>query len=145
MKLKLLPKFIIVLSLISLIPMGLLGFRLINMGQMGIKTSTLELHYHTAQKIAEDFENLISNFDREAVFIRETMSKFDWENKQLLLASMIDRDPSLKGISIISRGGAEIIKAVSGKSRKKLLNYSKNPFFARCVTVSYTHLTLPTN
>ena len=66
MKIRLFPKFLIAMSVVSLIPIILLGNRLMNIGQLGVKTAVLELHLNTADKIAGDFETFINGFDKKA-------------------------------------------------------------------------------
>ena len=63
MKLRLLHKFVAVLVLVSVLPMALLGWRLISLGQLGVRTAILELHLTSADKIASDFNAYIRSAD----------------------------------------------------------------------------------
>ena len=96
MKIKLFPKLLIVMSLVSLIPIVLLGNRLITMGQLGVKTAILELHLSTADKISNTFDSFVSDFDKKAFFIMSAMNQMDWENKQILLTSFVDSNSEVK-------------------------------------------------
>ncbi|MEA3306376.1 MAG: HAMP domain-containing protein, partial [Elusimicrobiota bacterium] len=135
MKIKLFPKFLIVISLVALIPIVLLGNRLITMGQLGVKTAILELHLSTADKISQRFESFISDFDKKALFIMSAMKQMDWENKQILLSSFVKSSAEVKQISIISNKGSELIKVVGvgGKNKRQLSNYAKDRSLLKAV------------
>ena len=135
MKIKLFPKLLIVMSLVSLIPIVLLGNRLITMGQLGVKTAILELHLSTADKISNTFDSFVSDFDKKAFFIMSAMNQMDWENKQILLTSFVDSNSEVKQISIISNKGNELIKVVGAKSENKdrLSDYSKDKYLFNVV------------
>ncbi|MCG2725282.1 MAG: ATP-binding protein [Elusimicrobia bacterium] len=135
MKIRLFPKFLAVISLVSLIPIVLLGNRLITMGQLGVKTAILELHLNTADKISNHFESFISGFDKKALFIMSAMSQMDWENKQTLLSSFVNSNNEVKQISIISNEGNEVIKVVGAEieNKQQLSDYSKDKYFLKAV------------
>jgi two-component system, NtrC family, sensor histidine kinase KinB len=128
MKIRLFPKFLIVMLVVSLIPIVLLGNRLITMGQLGVKTAILELHLSTADKISHQFESFISVFDKKALFIMSSMEQMNWENKQVLLSSFVQSNTEVRQISVISNKGSEVIKVVGSglKNKQKLSNYSKD-------------------
>ncbi len=102
-----------VLVLVSVLPMVLLGLRLISMGQLGVKTAILELHLTAAEKIASEFNAYIRAADFSLRTAMAAMSQMDWENKQTMLSSLLETHREIKEISVLSRDGAEVIKLVS--------------------------------
>ena len=123
------------MSLVSLIPIVLLGNRLITMGQLGVKTAILELHLSTADKIYGRFESFVSGFDKKALFIMSAMGQMDWENKQILLNSFVNSNRNVKKVSIISNKGNELIKVVGVgiESQRQLSDYSKDKYLLEAV------------
>ena len=135
MKIRLFPKFLIVMLLVSLIPIVLLGNRLITMGQLGVKTALLELHLSTADKISHHFESFVLEFDKKALFITSSMKQMDWENKQILLSSFVQSNSEVKQISVISNKGSEVIKVVGAglENKPQLSDYSKDEYLLKTV------------
>ncbi|MCK5583753.1 MAG: cache domain-containing protein, partial [Elusimicrobiales bacterium] len=135
MKIRLFPKFLIAMSVVSLVPIILLGNRLMSMGQLGVKTAVLELHLNTADKIAGDFESFIDNFDKKAGFVIRALSRMDWENKQILLSSFVDANSDVKQVSVISDKGSEVIQVLGAamESKPQLSNYSVDKYFLKVV------------
>jgi len=135
MKIRLFPKFLVVMLLVSLVPIVLLGNKLITMGQLGVKTAILELHLSTADKISQNFESFISGFDKKALFIMSSMKQMDWENKQILLSSFVQSNSEVKQISVISNKGSEVIKVVGAglENKPQLSDYSKDEYLLKTV------------
>jgi len=98
---------------ISVIPLSLLGWRLINMGQLGVQTVILELHLNIAEKIASGFRSRLSSTDSELRFVLDAMSQMDWENKQTLMASFLQTDRDMLEMAVLSPEGQEVLKAIS--------------------------------
>jgi signal transduction histidine kinase len=113
MKLRLLHKFIAVLVLVSVLPMALLGLRLISLGQLGVRTAILELHLTAADKIASEFNAYVRSADLGLRSAISAMGQMDWENKQIMLASLLETRRELKEISVLSKDGAEVVKIIT--------------------------------
>lgn len=131
MKLNLLPKFIIVMALISLLPMSFLGYMLIGIADWGVETATKESHVKMAEKITVVMGNFIEELNKNAAFLIQSFSKMDWENKRYLLASFIDSHKNVREVSVISAAGSEVMFS-SVEGRSELANYSEDPFFKKC-------------
>ena len=131
MKIRLFHKFVMVLLLVSLVPITLLGYRLISIGQLGVKTAILELHLNMAERIAGDFRAYTDRMDGRMRFVMDAMLKLDWETKQALLASLMDTNSELKEVSVLSASGRELIKALSPslKGGQELRSYAGDPAF----------------
>ncbi len=113
MKFRLLHKFIAVMALISVLPMALLGLRLISLGQLGVRTAILELHLTTADKIASEFNAYFRSADAGLRSAINAMGQMDWENKQTMLAALLETRREIKEISVLLKDGSEIVKIIS--------------------------------
>lgn len=116
---------------VSLVPIILLGQRLIGIGQLGVKTAILELHLGMAERAAGEFRAFTDRVDGLARFVIDAMLKTDWETKQTLLSSMLDSAPELAEASILSADGREVMKALSPRSggAGELRTYAADPSF----------------
>ena len=131
MRLRLIHKFVAVLVLVSVLPMALLGWRLISLGQLGVRTAILELHLTSADKIASEFNAYIRSADSSLRTVITAMERMDWENKQVLLATLLETRRELRQVSVISKDGAELVKIITpfGGKNEALKNYASNPGF----------------
>ncbi|HAF96418.1 MAG: hypothetical protein A2X34_06670 [Elusimicrobia bacterium GWC2_51_8] len=131
MKIRIFHKFVAVMLAISVVPLSLLGWRLINMGQRGVQTAILELHLNIAEKIAYGFHSRIASADTSLRFVLDALGSMDWENKQTLLASYLETNPDMLEVSVLSPGGQEVLKAISPsvKAGGVLASYAADPGF----------------
>ncbi|HAT71739.1 MAG TPA: hypothetical protein DCS63_02865 [Elusimicrobia bacterium] len=131
MKLRLLHKFVAVLVLVSVFPMALLGLRLIGLGQLGVRTAILELHLTAADKIASEFNAYIRSADLGLRSALVAMGQMDWENKQIMLSSLLETRREIKEVSVLSGDGAEIVKLITPFNGKdaNLKKYVSDPGF----------------
>lgn len=120
-----------VMLAISVIPLSLLGWRLINMGQLGVQTAILELHLNIAERIASGFRSRISSTDSELRFVLDALAQMDWENKQTLMASFLQTDRDMLEVSVLSPEGQEVLKAISPfvKGGGTLVSHGSEPGF----------------
>ncbi len=125
MKIRLLHKFAAVLVLVSVLPLALLGLRLISLGQLGVRTAILELHLTAADKLSSDFSSYVTSADLALRSAMGAMARMDWENKQILLSTLLETRSEIKEISVLSSGGAELVKVLSpfGKADASLKKY----------------------
>ncbi|MBU2572971.1 MAG: HAMP domain-containing protein [Elusimicrobia bacterium] len=110
MRIRLFPKLVAVMLAVSVVPIALLGYRLISIGQLGATTARLELHIGMADAIAREFETYMVGVNDRAAFVMGAISKMDWENKQTLLTSFMDANGDINEISMISNSGKELVK-----------------------------------
>ena len=113
MRLRLLHKFAAVLVLVSVLPLTLLGFRLISLGQLGVRTAILELNLTAADKISSEMNGFINGADAALRTAMSAMARMDWENKQTMLSSLLETRREIRELSVLSRDGAEIVKILS--------------------------------
>ncbi|MFH1369422.1 MAG: ATP-binding protein [Elusimicrobiota bacterium] len=131
-KLKLFPKFAILLTLLAVIPATIVGLRTININRVGMQLAILELHSNTASSIAETIQNYLQGIDREIQFVIRTISsKTDWLERQSVLQTLLDTNENLVSVSIVNKNGKELLKAFNPDLEKdpKLLILKDNPTF----------------
>lgn len=131
MKLRLLHKFVAVLVLVSVLPLALLGARLISLGQLGVRTVILELHLTAADKIASELNGYVRSADLALRSAMAAMAQMDWENKQTLLSSLLETRRELRQISVLSKEGGEVVKILSpyGPRTEALKKFAADPGF----------------
>lgn len=113
MKIRLLHKFVAVLVLVSVLPLILLGLRLISLGQLGVRTAIMELNLNKADKIASELNSFVKSADAGLRSSMNAMAKMDWENKQIMLAALLEARTEIKQISVLLKDGSEIVKIIS--------------------------------
>ncbi len=131
MKVRLFYKLLAVMLAVSLVPIALLGQRLISIGQLGVETAILELHLNMAEKIAGDVRGYVARVDGRMNLVMDAMRKMDLATKQTLLTSLVETDPGFLEISILSPGGREVVKVLSSsrKGAGELRTYAADPSF----------------
>jgi signal transduction histidine kinase/HAMP domain-containing protein len=129
MRIRLFHKLVAVMLTVSLVPIALLGYRLINIGQLGVKTAILELHLNMAERVSSDFRAYAGRVDDKMLLVMDAMLRLDWETKQALLSSLIDTGPEFREVSVLSGAGRELIKVISPslKGNQELRSYAGDP------------------
>ena len=104
-------RFALVLSALALLPVAFLGFQLTAISRRGIQTAVLELHTKLAEKLAEQIDlSLNATNDKLAYALKSLQKPMEWTDKQALLQSLVETDPSIVEISMIGRSGSELLK-----------------------------------
>ena len=119
--------------LVSALPVILLGVRLIELGQLGVRTAILELHLTLADKIAGEFNSYIHSADMALRTTGTAMAQMDWENKQVLISALLENRRELREVSVLSKEGKELVKIISPYAApgKGLNNYSSSADFKK--------------
>jgi len=113
MRVRLLHKFVAVMALVSVLPMALLGWRLISLGQVGVRTVIKELHLATADSVSTRINDYINSADAALRTSMRAMAQMDWENKQTMLSALLETRPEILQLSVLSKDGAEVVKLIS--------------------------------
>ncbi len=107
-------RFAAVLAALALVPVAFLGFQLISISQRGIQTAVLELHTKLAEKLAEKIDLSLTTTNEKLAYALKSLQKpMDWSDKQALLQSLIETDPSIDEISMVGARGNELLKVYS--------------------------------
>ncbi len=131
MRFRLLHKFIAVMALVSVLPMALLGLRLISLGQVGVSTVIMELNLTTADKISSNFNSYVDSADAALRSAVKAMAGLDWDAKRVMLTSMLETRPEITQISALGPDGREVVKflAPDSKVNPALAQYSRDKGF----------------
>ncbi|MBI4057497.1 MAG: HAMP domain-containing protein [Elusimicrobia bacterium] len=130
MRFGLYPKFILTLVAISVLPVAFVGLRLVGINQKGIQAAVLELHYKLAQKIAERVETYLQTTDEKILFAMQMLEKnLDWQDKQVLLQSLIESHNEIGKIAILNPQGKEVLKVYNPSllEESKLSDQGRDP------------------
>ncbi len=131
MRFRLLHKFIAVMALVSVLPMALLGLRLINLGQVGVSTVIMELNLTTADKISSNFNSYVDSAGAALRSAVRAMSGLDWDAKRVMLTSLLETRPEITQISALGPDGREVVKflAPDSKVNPALTQYARDKGF----------------
>jgi signal transduction histidine kinase len=113
MRIRLVYKFVAVLALVSVLPMAMLGWRLIDLGQLGVRTVIMELNLTEADKLSSEVGAFFRSGDGALRSAMGAMAQMDWDNKQILLTTLLEARREITQISVLSKDGTEIIKILS--------------------------------
>ncbi len=113
-KIKIFHKFLVIILMISVVPLVIVGYRLININRLGLQDVILELHTKHAESISESVEDYMSNLRDRIVFVISAVSdvEFDWNLNEKILSSLIASNDEFISASIVTKEGRELIKAV---------------------------------
>ncbi len=146
MKIKLFPKFLIFIILVSVIPLAVIGFITIDINKEMLQTLMLEYHIKITTSLAEKINEKITDIDRRMSFIiasqrQDYLSSF--EQIRILRNILIASDDFIRA-SIIDKDGDEVVASNPKfeKSPPPPKNYLKNEFFLE-IKKSHTYLISP--
>ena len=132
LKLKLFPKFALLLTLLAVIPAAIVGFRTITINRAGMQLAILELHTNTASSLAENIQNYLQSIDREIQFVLKTISgQMTWTDRQSVIQTLLDTNENFVSVSIVNKAGGEILKAYNPELEldPKLVSRKDEPLF----------------
>lgn len=133
MKLKLFPKLIIILCLISVVPASIVGLRTVAINREGMQAAILELHTNIASSLAQTIDSSLATIEREIQFIARTLATgMAWSDRQSVLQSLLDANDNFVSISVVNKAGQELIKAYNPARDKNpaLLDLKADQAFA---------------
>jgi signal transduction histidine kinase/HAMP domain-containing protein len=105
-------RFVAVLGALSLIPVAFLAWRIQQASSKGVQDAVLELHTKLAEKTAERVDSWVDSMDgRMRTALLALRSRMDWPDKQALLKSLVENDPSMVSVALLRREGGAILEA----------------------------------
>ena len=132
MRIGLLAKFVLVMGALALAPAIYMAVHLSRVSQKGIQASVLELHTELAGNLADQIESYLKVNDEKILFAANSLRQdLTWEQKQLILRSLIDTHPDVLEISALNQRGLEVIKVYNPQlsSESALANRSAEEGF----------------
>ncbi|OGS18620.1 MAG: hypothetical protein A2219_02125 [Elusimicrobia bacterium RIFOXYA2_FULL_50_26] len=119
MRLKLFPKFLLILTLLSVLPALIVGIRTIRINREGMQAAILELHTHLASSLAENAQDYLGGIEREIQYVIKMMgARMDWTDRQSVIQSLLDTNENLASVSIVDKDGRELLKAYNPQLEK---------------------------
>lgn len=110
------PKFVMVMGVLSIGPVSFLAWRLQGTITSGIDASVKELHTKLAEKLGREVGVFFQvNEDMFSFTLAALRMEMEWENKQQLVGKLIETHPDVREISLINAAGQEAIKLVNEK------------------------------
>lgn len=136
-KIRLFYKFIFIMVVLAVVPLSIVGLRMININRVALQDSILELHTHLAQSLAEKIDDYIDNLRGKLSFIitSQKIAQMSWSEKRVVLKSLLETSEDFVTISIVDSKGEEIIKVYNPKLEKKamLLNLKQDKLFIKAL------------
>lgn len=133
MKIKLFPKFLIFITLISITPLMVIGFLTININKEMLQTKMLEYHTKITTALSEKIDDKIGNIEKRMNFVIATQRQeylSPLEQIGIIRNILVASDDFVRA-SVIDRAGDEVIAANPKfeKSPPRPGKYIKNEFF----------------
>lgn len=140
-KIRLFHKFIFIMVVLAVLPLSIVGLRMININRVALQDSILELHTHLAQSLAEKIDDYIDNLSGELSFIitSQKIARMSWSEKRVVLKSLLETSEDFVTISIVDSKGAEIVKVYNPELEKKprLLDLREDKLFLKALRGSH--------
>ncbi|MCB4791817.1 MAG: HAMP domain-containing protein [Elusimicrobia bacterium] len=132
MRLKLFPKFFIILVILAVVPAAIVGWRTVNINKEGMQAAILELHTNMAISLADSVNEYLKNLDREIQYVIQTLSsQMTWNDRQSVLQALLNTNENLVSVSIVEKKGSEFLKAYNASLEKnpRLLSMKQDQTF----------------
>ncbi|MFH1416632.1 MAG: ATP-binding protein [Elusimicrobiota bacterium] len=113
MKIKLLYKFIIVLVLISVVPLSIVGFKMVNINKVTLEEAILYKHTNTAEFLAGGIDSFVMALREKLLFLisAQSIQTLDNRTKETLIKSLLSSSDYFISVSVLNAEGQEILKA----------------------------------
>ncbi|MEW6557666.1 MAG: ATP-binding protein [Elusimicrobiota bacterium] len=136
MRIKLFPKFLIFITLLSIVPLVIIGILTIDVNQRMLQTEVLEHYTKITTSLAEKIDEKIASIDRRMGFVIATQTQegagglSDYDQIRILRSLLSASDDFIRA-SIIESSGNEIVASNPQfeKTPPNPQNYLKNKFF----------------
>lgn len=136
-RLRLFPRFLLFLTLLSVIPVALIGRIIVDINNESLQEEVQRYHLLLARSLADKVnERLTSVLTQLKIGISAIEDPtVSWNERQKLLTSLLDASPHILIISAVTTKGAELIKtynpqlALETGERPSLVSHDKFPLF----------------
>ena len=123
--------------ILAVLPLSIVGLRMININRVALQDSILELHTHLAQSLAEKIDDYIDNLRGKLSFIitSQKIAQMSWSEKRVVLKSLLETSEDFVTISIVDSKGEEIIKVYNPEfeTKPRLLNLRQDKLFIKAL------------
>lgn len=134
---RLFPRFIIWISLISVLPVGWVGLKIIQINNENLQTQVGRYHIQIAESLAKKLDERLSALEVALHLVINSVQnpEFSWEEKSSLLKALLDSTKYFGIISVIGPDGQELLKvyeptiAPEIEENPSLINHSSRAEF----------------
>ncbi len=112
MKIKLIYKFIIIMVFISVVPLAVVGIRMVDMNKFALESSIRHNHITTARFLAQGIDDFIEALREKLLFLisSQAIQTLDFKGKQALIQALISSSDYFITVSIVNSRGEEFVK-----------------------------------
>ena len=137
--LKLFPRFLLLLVLLTVTPVAFLGHIIVNLNNESLQGEVQRYHLRLAQSLADTFDARLSSLTNELRMATNAIQNPDasWDDRQKLLSALIDASPDFGIISAVAPNGSEMIKAYNPQiapeveQNPSLISHLPSPLFQK--------------
>lgn len=133
MKLKLIYKFILVMVLIGVLPLTVVGIKMISINRIALQESTRHNHLTTARFLAKSIDDFILALREKLLFLisSQSIQMLDFKGKQAIIQSLLSSTEYFITVSMINFEGEEFIKTYHPdySEEVQIKNLSGSPLF----------------
>lgn len=139
LNLRLFPRFLILLLLITVIPVALVGRIVVGINNESLQFEVQRYHMKLAQSLAEKFDERLASIISQLGLALESFKNpsASMGDRQKLLSALIDASPHFAIISAVTGNGEEVIKAYNPllapevDKNPALMSHSNLPLFMK--------------
>jgi len=136
-RIRLFYKFIFIMVILAVLPLSIVGLKMININRVALQDSILELHTHLAQSLAEKIDDYVDDLRGKLSFIitSQKIAQMSWSEKRVVLKSLLETSEDFVTISIVDSKGEEIIKVYNPnlETKPRLLNLKEDKLFLKAL------------
>ncbi len=137
--LRLFPRFLIFLLLITVIPVALVGKIVVGINNESLQFEVQRYHLKLAQSLAEKVDDRLAAVVTQMALALDTIKNpsVSWEDRQKVLSALIDSSPTFAIISAVTPAGQEVMKAFNPalapdvEKNPTLISYANEPLFRK--------------
>lgn len=138
MQLRLFPKFLILLVLISVIPVALIGRVVVQINDESLQFEVQRYHMRLATSLAKQIDERLNSVQSELSVATLALQDptVGWPQRQYVLGALVDSSPHLAIIAAVTSAGREVMKvynptlAVDVEENPGLNSHADRPLFA---------------
>jgi len=136
-RIRLFPRFLAFIVLLSVVPVAMVGWKVVGINSESLQDEVLRYHSHLAQSMADKLDERVSTLQSQlkmgiGAFVNPGI---DWGERRNLLSLLIDSSPTFAIISAVTNEGKEIMKVYSPKlapeveENPSLISHANKPLF----------------
>ncbi len=138
-RLRLFPRFLVFLLVLTVVPVALVGFLVVGINNDSLQFEVQRYHSKLAESLAKKFDIRLSTLETHLNLVKAAVQnpQESWENRQKLLSSLIDSSKHFGIISVVTPNGQEVLKAYDPErapeidANPSLISHAKIPLYKK--------------